>query len=81
MAEKEPVWQVLKGEGEAGNLGARERAREKGKEPSSLLLRAWSRALIPFPFPFERLPLRLAGKWQRKLLVFLTHESWFIPRK
>ena len=26
-----------------------------------LLPRAWSRALIPFPFPFERLPRRLAG--------------------
>ena len=35
------------------------RAREKGKEPSSLLPRARSRALIPFPFPFERLPRRL----------------------
>ena len=29
--------------------------------PSSLLPRPWSRALIPFPFPFERLPRRLAG--------------------
>ena len=28
--------------------------------PSSLLPRAWSRALIPFPFPFERLPRRLS---------------------
>ena len=27
--------------------------------PSSLLPRAWSRALIPFLFPFERLPRRL----------------------
>ena len=27
--------------------------------PSSLLPRAWSRALIPFPFLFERLPRRL----------------------
>ena len=27
--------------------------------PSSLLPRARSRALIPFPFPFERLPHRL----------------------
>ena len=27
--------------------------------PSSLLPRAWSRALIPFPFPFQRLPRRL----------------------
>jgi len=44
-----PAWQTLKGEG--GNLGAQERvgrAREKGKG-----------ALIPFPFPFERLPHRL----------------------
>ena len=29
--------------------------------PSSLLPRAWSRALIPFPFPFERLPRRLGS--------------------
>ena len=28
--------------------------------PSSLLPSARSRALIPFPFPFERLPRRLA---------------------
>ena len=27
--------------------------------PCSLLPRTWSRALIPFPFPFERLPRRL----------------------
>ena len=27
--------------------------------PSSLLPHTWSRALIPFPFPFERLPRRL----------------------
>ena len=43
------------------NWGAREGER-KGKErsfPSSLLPRAWSRDLIPFPFPFERLPRRL----------------------
>ena len=33
--------------------------------PSSLLPRARSRALIPFPFPFERLPRRLSwrGFW------------------
>ena len=37
-----------------GNFGARERV---GR--SSLLPRAWSRALIPFPFSFERLPRRL----------------------
>ena len=47
-----------------GNLGAREsmwgargrKERKKERFPSSLLPRAWSRALIPFPFPFERLP-------------------------
>ena len=38
------------GKGEFG------RAREKGKVP--LFPRARSRALNPFPFPFERLPLR-----------------------
>ena len=26
--------------------------------------RAWSRALIPFPFPFERLPRRLPSSQQ-----------------
>ena len=31
--------------------------------PFSLLPRAWSRALIPFPFPFERLPRRLEKQW------------------
>ena len=35
-----------------GNLGAREHV------GCSLLPRAWSGALIPFPFPFERLPRR-----------------------
>ena len=38
---------------ERGNLGTRERAREKGKEPSSLLPRAWSRALNSLPLPFR----------------------------
>ena len=59
-----------------GVLGARETrgAREEGGRetpassppPSSLLPRAWSRALIPFPFPlpFERLPRRLAIELQ-----------------
>ena len=37
---------------ERGNLGAQERAREKWKEPSSLLPRAWSRALNSLPLPF-----------------------------
>ena len=48
-----------------GNLGAREcvgRPREKGTFPFSILPRAWSRALIPFTFPFERLPRRLGGR-------------------
>ena len=35
--------------------------------PSSLLPRAWSRALIPFPFPFERLPRRLGAQQSRRL--------------
>ena len=30
---------------------------------SSLLPRGWSRALIPFPFPFDRLPRRLEFFW------------------
>ena len=30
--------------------------------PFSLLPRAWSRALIPFPFPFERLPRMLLSR-------------------
>ena len=40
------------------NLGARERVGHS-PPPSSLLPRASSRALIPFPFLFERLPRRL----------------------
>ena len=35
-----------------GNFGARGRQ-------ESLLPRSWSRALIPFSFPFERLPRKL----------------------
>ena len=64
---------VKRGRGR-GNLGAREhvgRAREKGKEPSSLLPRAWSRALVPFPFPFERPPRKLtccSGSRQRECM-------------
>ena len=38
---------VKRGRGR-GNLGARELV--------GLLIRAWSRALFPFPFPLERLP-------------------------
>ena len=47
---------------ERGNLGARARgACEEEKFPSSLLPRARSRALIHYPFPFERLPRRLTA--------------------
>ena len=57
----------LKGKGKAvlgkGVLGARETGgacvASLQAFPSSLLPHAWSRALIPFPFPFERLPRRL----------------------
>ena len=35
--------------------------------PSSLLPSAWSCALIPFPFPFERLPRRLAATLRQVL--------------
>ena len=41
-------------------MGARGR-KERNAFPSSLLPRAWSRALIPFPFPFESLPRRLSA--------------------
>ena len=46
---------------ERGNLGARECAREKWKEPSSLLPRAGSRALnpLPLPLPFRTFPRKL----------------------
>ena len=58
----------LKGKGkgvlENGVLGARET-----RGARSLLPRAWSRALIPFPFPFERLPRRL-GK------ILVVAETW-----
>ena len=53
-------------EGRKGGFG---RAKEKGKELSALLPRARSRALIPFPFPFERLRGRL-GKVYRPCLRF-----------
>ena len=51
----------VKTEREEGNLGARERAREKWKEPSSLLPRAGSRALnpLPLPLPFRTFPRKL----------------------
>ena len=38
--------------------------------PSSLLPRVRSRALIPFPFPFERLPRRLLATGSTLLLEF-----------
>jgi len=52
---------VKRGRGR-GNLGAR--GRKERNLPSSLLPRATSRALIPFPFPFERLPRRLVYRIQ-----------------
>ena len=39
--------------------------------PSFLLPRAWSRALIPFPFPFERLPRRLRRNIKSNKLIHL----------
>ena len=39
--------------------------------PSFLLPRAWSRALIPFPFPFERLPCRLRRNIKSNKLIHL----------
>ena len=38
--------------------------------PSSLLPRAWSRALIPYPFPFKRLPCRLGICLKDYLIAF-----------
>ena len=38
-------------------------AREKREGRARKQTRAWSRALIPFPFPFERLPRRLIGSF------------------
>ena len=62
----QPAWQALKGEGEGGiwtrenAWGARGRKERKGSSPPpSSLVRGLARALIPFPFPFERLPRRL----------------------
>ena len=54
------------------------RSREIMKwHPSSLLPRARSRALIPFPFPFERLPRRLSfSQLTKKILgrlFFFVH--------
>ena len=49
------MWQAFERDGK----GSFRRERNARGFPSSLLPRAWSRALIPFPFPFERLPRRL----------------------
>ena len=63
---------VKRGRGR-GNLGARE---DVGR---SLLPLAWSRALIPFPFPFERLPRRLAklgkGMWSSVEQAFVGRDK------
>ena len=45
--------------GARGTRGSARGGREVNAFPSPLLPRAWSRALIPFPFLFERLPGRL----------------------
>ena len=72
----------LKGKGK-GVLGARETrgAREEGGRetpfPSSLLPHAWSRALIPFPSPFERLPRRLKRKDKPRTMHVPTLCDWF----
>ena len=42
--------------------------------PSSLLPRAWSRALIPYPFPFERVPRRLTVSFLCSNLQFSTKD-------
>ena len=54
-----PPLACVAGVGEGG-IWAREGERKgtPNPNPRSLLLRAWSRALIPFPFPLERLPRR-----------------------
>ena len=56
-----------------GNLGAGESVwgaqGRKERNPSSLLPRAWCRTLIPFPFPFERLPHRPVTLWGLKHFV------------
>ena len=54
---------------EKGNLGARELV---WRESSC---GAWSRALIPFPFPFERLPHRLLVKLLAELRPRLYGEN------
>ena len=65
------VADVKKGRGR-GNLGARERG---GR--SSLLPRAFSRALTPFLFPFERLPRtrRLYPRQESQSGFFILHQN------
>ena len=41
--------------------------------PSYLLPRAWSWALIPFPFPFESLPHRLIITKMFKILKYVIN--------
>ena len=57
---------------ERRNLGARGRV--------ALLPRAWSRALIPFPHPFERLPRRpkahRTGSGHQKLKERIQDFDW-----
>ena len=60
--------------------GKGEFARARGRKlPSSLLPRAWCRALIPFPFPFERLPRRL--HWKSCPNYFVLFSKKKIPSK
>ena len=50
--------------------------------PSSLLPRAWSRAQIPFLFPFENLPRRLSrlSSWDFALHSFgVAHARFYNP--
>ena len=56
---------------ERGNLGARECAREKWKEPSSLLPRARSHALNPLPLPF-----RMPATQATLVITRLTESGW-----
>ena len=62
---------------ERGNLGTRERAREKWKEPSSLLPRARSRALNPLPLPVPLpLPFRTPATQATLVISRLTEFGW-----
>ena len=44
----------------------------------SLLPRSWSRVLIPFPFPFKRLPRRLV-RCEALCWAILSVRHWLIP--